>query len=103
MHFELFCLACLAHASYLLISDGEAVVVDPQRDVDNHRTQARKCRPLAAFRHSPGPPQFNRNSPQITVIPFPRGVPEGSIDQGDSPDEGLDSIVRRIAVASGSI
>ena len=34
MYFEQFYLGCLAHASYMLGSDGEAVVVDPQRDVD---------------------------------------------------------------------
>jgi hydroxyacylglutathione hydrolase len=34
MYFEQFYLGCLAHASYMLASDGEAVVVDPQRDVD---------------------------------------------------------------------
>jgi hydroxyacylglutathione hydrolase len=34
MYFEQFYLGCLAHASYLLASEGEAVVVDPQRDVD---------------------------------------------------------------------
>jgi glyoxylase-like metal-dependent hydrolase (beta-lactamase superfamily II)/rhodanese-related sulfurtransferase len=34
MDFEQFYLGCLAHASYMLISEGEAVVVDPQRDVD---------------------------------------------------------------------
>lgn len=34
MYFEQFYLGCLAHASYLLGSRGEAVVVDPQRDVD---------------------------------------------------------------------
>jgi hydroxyacylglutathione hydrolase len=34
MYFEQFYLGCLAHASYLLGCDGEAVVVDPQRDVD---------------------------------------------------------------------
>lgn len=34
MYFEQFYLGCLAHASYVLGSDGEAVVVDPQRDVD---------------------------------------------------------------------
>src|SRR5271156_130034 len=34
MHFEQFYLGCLAHASYLLASRGEAVVVDPQRDVE---------------------------------------------------------------------
>jgi len=34
MYFAQFYLGCLAHASYILASDGEAVVVDPQRDVD---------------------------------------------------------------------
>ncbi len=34
MYFEQFYLACLAHASYMLGSEGEAAVVDPQRDVD---------------------------------------------------------------------
>jgi hydroxyacylglutathione hydrolase len=34
MYFEQCYLACLAHASYILISQGEAIVVDPQRDVE---------------------------------------------------------------------
>jgi hydroxyacylglutathione hydrolase len=34
MYFEQFYLTCLAHASYMIGSDGEAAVVDPQRDVD---------------------------------------------------------------------
>ncbi len=34
MYFEQFYLGCLAHASYMLASAGEAVVVDPQRDVE---------------------------------------------------------------------
>ena len=34
MFFEQFYLGCLAHASYMLASEGEAVIVDPQRDVD---------------------------------------------------------------------
>ena len=34
MYFEQFYLGCLAHASYMLGSQGQAVVVDPQRDVD---------------------------------------------------------------------
>ena len=34
MYFEQFYLGCLAHASYLLASDGDGVVVDPQRDVE---------------------------------------------------------------------
>lgn len=40
MHFEQFYLGCLAHASYMLASEGEAVVVDPQRDVDLYLTVA---------------------------------------------------------------
>src|SRR5437870_1879023 len=34
MVFEQFYLGCLAHASYLIGSDGSAAVIDPQRDVD---------------------------------------------------------------------
>jgi hydroxyacylglutathione hydrolase len=34
MFFEQFYLGCLAHASYMLGSGGEAAVVDPQRDVE---------------------------------------------------------------------
>lgn len=34
MYFEQCYLGCLAHASYILISQGEAVIVDPQRDVE---------------------------------------------------------------------
>ena len=34
-------LTCLAHASYLIGSDGEAAVVDPQRDVDEYIAEAR--------------------------------------------------------------
>src|SRR5215831_20905855 len=34
MYFKQFYLGCLAHASYLIGSNGEAAVVDPQRDVD---------------------------------------------------------------------
>ncbi len=40
MYFERFYLGCLAHASYLLASQGEAVVVDPQRDVELYLTAA---------------------------------------------------------------
>jgi hydroxyacylglutathione hydrolase len=40
MYFKQFYLACLAHASYLIGSDGEAAVVDPQRDVDEYIAQA---------------------------------------------------------------
>jgi hydroxyacylglutathione hydrolase len=34
MYFEQFYLTCLAHASYMIGSKGEAAVVDPQRDVE---------------------------------------------------------------------
>ena len=34
MYFEQFYLGCLAHASYMIASEGEAIVVDPQRDVE---------------------------------------------------------------------
>ena len=40
MYFKQFYLNCLAHASYLLASDGEAAVVDPQRDVDQYLEEA---------------------------------------------------------------
>lgn len=40
MYFKQFYLNCLAHASYLIGSDGEAFVVDPQRDVDQYIDEA---------------------------------------------------------------
>jgi len=40
MYFKQFYLACLAHASYLIGSAGEAAVVDPQRDVDEYLAEA---------------------------------------------------------------
>src|SRR4029078_243448 len=40
MYFKQFYLGCLAHASYLIGSDGEAAVVDPQRDVDEYLDEA---------------------------------------------------------------
>jgi len=40
MFFKQFYLGCLAHASYLIGSQGEAVVVDPQRDVDQYIDEA---------------------------------------------------------------
>ena len=49
MYFEQFYLGCLAHASYMLGSEGEAAVVDPQRDVDIY-LKAAKERGLA-IRH----------------------------------------------------
>lgn len=44
MYFEQFYLGCLAHASYMLASEGEAVVVDPQRDVDMYLKAAEEHR-----------------------------------------------------------
>lgn len=42
VYFEQFYLGCLAHASYMLASQGDAVVVDPQRDVDMYLQAARE-------------------------------------------------------------
>ncbi|MBI2680342.1 MAG: MBL fold metallo-hydrolase [Candidatus Solibacter usitatus] len=42
MYFEQFYLSCLAHASYMIGSDGIAAVVDPQRDVDLYIEEAAK-------------------------------------------------------------
>src|SRR5947209_18330500 len=46
MYFKQFYLGCLAHASYLIAADGEAAVVDPQRDVDQYvaEAEAQGCR-----------------------------------------------------------
>jgi len=46
MFFRQFYLGCLAHASYFIASDGEAVVVDPQRDVQQYLDEAARqhCR-----------------------------------------------------------
>ncbi len=40
MNFKQFYLGCLSHASYYLGSDGEAAVIDPQRDVQQYIDQA---------------------------------------------------------------
>lgn len=40
MYFKQFYLGCLAHASYLVGSDGKAAVVDPRRDVDEYLSEA---------------------------------------------------------------
>jgi glyoxylase-like metal-dependent hydrolase (beta-lactamase superfamily II)/rhodanese-related sulfurtransferase len=40
VYFKQFYLGCLAHASYLIGSNGEAAVVDPQRDVDQYLKEA---------------------------------------------------------------
>jgi glyoxylase-like metal-dependent hydrolase (beta-lactamase superfamily II)/rhodanese-related sulfurtransferase len=41
MYFKQFYLGCLAHASYLIGSEGEGAVVDPQRDVDQYLEEAK--------------------------------------------------------------
>ncbi|HET6669771.1 MAG TPA: rhodanese-like domain-containing protein [Pyrinomonadaceae bacterium] len=41
MYFKQFYLGCLAQASYLIGSEGEAAVVDPQRDVDQYIDEAK--------------------------------------------------------------
>ena len=40
MKFKQFYLGCLAHASYYLGSEGEAAIIDPQRDVDQYIKEA---------------------------------------------------------------
>src|SRR2546425_6398631 len=40
MYFRQFYLGCLAHASYLIGSGGEAAIVDPQRDVEQYINEA---------------------------------------------------------------
>jgi glyoxylase-like metal-dependent hydrolase (beta-lactamase superfamily II) len=40
MEFKQFYLGCLAHASYLIGSEGEAAIVDPQRDVEIYIAEA---------------------------------------------------------------
>src|SRR5258708_17416743 len=40
MNFKQFYLGCLSHASYYLGSDGEAAIIDPQRDVQHYIDEA---------------------------------------------------------------
>src|SRR5688572_1469210 len=40
MNFRQFYLGCLSHASYYIGSDGEAAVIDPQRDVQQYIDEA---------------------------------------------------------------
>lgn len=42
MYFEQFYLTCLAHASYMIASEGVGAVVDPQRDVEIYLEEAAK-------------------------------------------------------------
>ena len=41
MHFKQFYVGCLAHASYLIGDQGDAVVVDPSRDIEMYLAEAR--------------------------------------------------------------
>ena len=41
MHFKQFYLGCLSHASYYLGSEGEATIIDPQRDVQQYIDEAK--------------------------------------------------------------
>ena len=36
MHVERFFVSGLAHASYIVASEGEAIVIDPERSVDGY-------------------------------------------------------------------
>ena len=49
MHFQQFYLGCLAHASYLLGSEGVAAVVDPQRDVEVYLEEAARLQLKIAY------------------------------------------------------
>src|SRR5271169_4658256 len=40
MFFKQFYLGCLAQASYMIGSEGEAVVVDPRRDIEDYLEEA---------------------------------------------------------------
>jgi glyoxylase-like metal-dependent hydrolase (beta-lactamase superfamily II)/rhodanese-related sulfurtransferase len=42
MHFHQFYVGCLAHASYLIGDEGEAVVIDPSRDVQMYLDEAKE-------------------------------------------------------------
>jgi glyoxylase-like metal-dependent hydrolase (beta-lactamase superfamily II) len=42
MYLKQFYLGCLAHASYIVGSEGEAAVVDPRRDVDEYLAEAER-------------------------------------------------------------
>src|SRR6185436_9132192 len=41
MHFRQFYVGCLAHASYLIGDAGEAVVIDPSRDIEMYLEEAK--------------------------------------------------------------
>jgi hydroxyacylglutathione hydrolase len=49
MYFEQFFLSCLAHASYMIGSEGIAAVVDPQRDVELYLEEAARQKLRIAY------------------------------------------------------
>jgi hydroxyacylglutathione hydrolase len=49
MYFEQFFLSCLAHASYMIGSEGIAAVVDPQRDVEIYLEEAARQKLRIAY------------------------------------------------------
>jgi hypothetical protein len=53
IEFHQFYLNCLAHASYLIGSDGIAAVVDPQRDIDIYLQEASKRGPAPRLSSRP--------------------------------------------------
>ena len=71
MYFEQFYLGCLAHASYMLASEGEAVVVDPQRDVELYLKAAAEHG--VTIRHIVGEPSARRLCFRTSRIGFPHG------------------------------
>src|SRR6185437_16872844 len=79
MYFEQFYLGCLAHASYMLGAEGEAAVVDPQRDVELYLTADPPPlpRPLspACTRHAPDiPDKTAQNTYPSLLIVLPGSI-----------------------------
>src|SRR6185437_14243007 len=97
MYFEQFYLGCLAHASYMLGSEGEAAVVDPQRDVElARRTGATLyigARAGAEFPHVPLTDGFalTMGKVRIAAVETPGHTPEScclvvtDLEAADSP------------------
>ena len=88
MYFKQFYLNCLAHASYLIGSDGEAAVVDPQRDVDQYLDEAAaqnlkikyviETHLHADFVSGHSRPRWAPNRPSESRWPTPRRTRSGS-------------------------
>ena len=51
MNFKQFYLGCLSHASYYLGSQGEAAIIDPQRDVQQYLDEAEQLADRIAILH----------------------------------------------------